>query len=280
MALVGTDHWRRALAVTSIVVFVFALMGGLLAVVIASGESLAVAANTAGHGHGHVHVHTDVHAEAAAESSTNGSGSSSGTKLTAAVKAHVDQALLQSSDFPTGWTPTGAVSTSRTSPWSKTLATCADVPSSIAAIKPTKVSGTEYTSPDKTMAAEDSISVYPTAAEGRAVWQHLASAKTPTCMNRIGSAALRASVQQEAGSGATVGTVTIAALAPGTYEAGQTGYTVTIPLVSDGRQLTIISTEITFVHGRYVHQVTFNGNGVQFTPLLQVHLVRQVEART
>ncbi len=72
----------------------------------------------------------------------------------------------------------------------------------------------------------------------------------------------------------------ISALAPGTYEAGQTGYTVTIPLVSDGRQLIITSTEITFVHGRYVHQLTFNGNGVQFTPLLQVHLVRQVEART
>jgi hypothetical protein len=87
-------------------------------------------------------------------------------------------------------------------------------------------------------------------------------------------------VQDEAGSGATVGTVQIAALAPGTFEAGQTGYTVSIPLVSQGRQLIITSTEITFDRGRYVHQVTFNGNGVQFTPLLQVHLVRQVEGRT
>jgi hypothetical protein len=270
MALVGTDHWRRALAVTSIVVFVFALMGGLLAAVVGSGGSLAVAASTSGH----------VHAEAAAESSTNASGSSHSTRLTSAEKAHVAQALLQSSDFPSGWTSAGAAATSHTSPWSKRLATCADVPSNIAAITPAKVSGPEFTSPDKTMAAEDSISVYPTAADGRAAWQALASAKTPTCMNRIGSAALRASVQDEAGNGATVGTVQISALAPGTFEAGQTGYTVSIPLVSDGRQLIITSTEITFVRGRYVHQVTFNGNGVQFTPLLQVHLVRQVEART
>ena len=90
----------------------------------------------------------------------------------------------------------------------------------------------------------------------------MANAKTPNCMNRIGSQALRSSVQDEAGSGATVGAVSIAALAPGTYEAEQTGYTVTIPLVSGGRQLTITSTEIEFVHGRFVHQITFNGNGV------------------
>lgn len=280
MALVGTDHWRRALAVTGIVVFVFALMGGLLAAVVGSGGALAVAANTPKHSPGPTAPHAEAAAAAsAAESSSNGSSSGS-AKLTAAEKAHVDQALLETSDFPAGWTTSGSDSSSRTSPWSKALATCASVPSDIASIKPIKVSGPEFTSPDKTMAAEDSISVYPTAAEGKAAWHALASAKTPTCMNRIGSAALRASVQDEAGNGATVGAVKISPLAPGTFEAGQTGYSVTIPLNSDGRQLTITSTEITFVRGRYVHQLTFNGNGVQFIPLLQVHLVRQVEART
>ncbi len=169
---------------------------------------------------------------------------------------------------------------SRTSPFSKKLATCAGIPSALAAIKPTKVSGPDYTSTDRTLAVEDSISVYPTAAQARAAHKALASAKTPSCMNRIGSQALRNSVQSEAGAGATVGAVTIAALAPGTYEANQTGYSVTIPLVSGGRQLTITSTEIEFVRGRFVHQLTFNGNGVTFPALLEVHLVRQVEARS
>jgi hypothetical protein len=99
-------------------------------------------------------------------------------------------------------------------------------------------------------------------------------------MNRIGSQALRASVQNQAGSGATVGNVTIAALAPDSYLPGQTGYTVTIPLVSGGRQLTITSTAIEFVRGRFVHQLTFNGNGVTFPALLQVHLTQLAEART
>ena len=146
------------------------------------------------------------------------------------MKAHVAQALLQSSDFPSGWTSAGAAGTSHISPWSKAWPRAPTCRRSIAAITPTKVSGPEFTSPDKTLAAEDSVSVYPTAAQGRAAWQRLANAKTPSCMNRIGSAALRASVQQEAGSGATVGTVQISALAPGTFEADQTGYTVSIPL--------------------------------------------------
>jgi hypothetical protein len=313
MALVGTDHRRRAVAVTLIVIFVVALMGGVLAVAIGSGGSLAAAASStqqeqaaaaaqaaaaqaaaqsapqtaaapgAAKEAAQAAAAQSAAAQAAAASSSNtGSGSGSNSvKLPASVKTHVNKALLQSSDFPPGWaTAATAAATSRTSPWSKRLASCASVPASIAAIKPIKVNGPEFTSSDKTMAVEDSISVYPTAAEGKAAWKALASAKTPSCMNRIGSSALRTSVQDEAGSGATVGAVTIAALAPGSYEAGQTGYSVTIPLVSGGRQLTISSTDIAFVQGRYVHQLTFNGNGVQFTPLLEVHLVRQTEART
>jgi hypothetical protein len=57
----------------------------------------------------------------------------------------------------------------------------------------------------------------------------MSSAKTPDCMNRIGGQAQRASVQNEAGSGATVGTVSIAKLAAGSYRPGQAGYTMTIP---------------------------------------------------
>jgi hypothetical protein len=51
-------------------------------------------------------------------------------------------------------------------------------------------------------------------------------------------------------------------------------------LVSGDRQLTIISTAIQFVHGRFVHQLTFNGNGVAFPPLLQVRVTQLAEARS
>jgi hypothetical protein len=257
MALAGVKHWRRAVTVMGIVTFVVGLMGGVLVAVAGTGGSLAGAASTSA-----------------------GSRGANAVKLTSAVKAQAEQDLLQPTDFPAGWVVgASAAGTTRTSPWSKQLASCSGVPSALAAIKPTKISGSEYTSTDHTLAVEDNISVYPTAAQAKAAWKAMANPKTPTCMNRIGSSALRTSVQDEAGAGATVGSVAIAALAPGTYEAGQTGYSVTIPLVSGGRQLTITSTEIEFVHGRFDHQLTFNGNGVTFPPLLEVHLVRQVEGR-
>jgi hypothetical protein len=255
------NHWQRACAVTGIVVFLVALMGGLLLAVVGGGGTLAVAAS----------------------SSSNGSGSSSGpgvAKLPAALKAQAQRSLVHASDLPSGWIAAGAVATSRTSPWSKQLAGCVGVPSRIAKIQPTKFSSPSFGSPDHTAAVEDSVSVYPNAADARAAFKSMANGKTPGCMNRIGSQALRASVQNQAGSGATVGNVTIAALAPDSYLPGQTGYTVTIPLVSGGRQLTITSTAIEFVRGRFVHQLTFNGNGVTFPALLQVHLTQLAQARS
>ncbi len=251
MVRTGMTHRQRARAGAVAVVPFVALMGGLLAGV-AGGPAPAGAATT----------------------------STTSVKLPASVKAQADKSLLRLSDLPSGWVAAGTVSApTSSSPWSKQLASCAAVPTSIAAIKPTKISSPDFTSGDRTAAVEDSVLVYPTAAEAKAAWHAMAGAKTPSCMNRIGSAALRASVQNEAGAGATVGNISIAALGPGTYEPGQTGYTVTIPLVSGDRQLTITSTEIEIVHGRFVHQLTFNGNGVAFPALLQVHVVRQVEAR-
>jgi hypothetical protein len=260
MALSKMNHWQRACTVTGVVVFLVALMGGLLAAVTGGGGALAVAAPS---------------------STTSGPAAGSrSAQLSAAVKAQAERSLVHASDLPAGWISAGAVATSHTSPWSKQLAGCVGVPSRIAKIGPTKLTSPSFGSADHTAAVEDSVSVYPTAADARAVFQAMSNGKTPGCMNTIGSQVLRASVQNEAGSGATVGTVTIAKLAPGSYLPGQTGYTVTIPLASSGRQLTIISTAIQFVRGRFVHQLTFNGNGVAFPTLLQVHLTQLAEARS
>lgn len=255
MALSRMNHWQRACALTGIVVFFVALMGGLLAAVTQSGGSLT----------------------AAASSSTHGSASA---PLPAAVKAQAERSLLHAADLPAGWISAGTVTTSHTAAWSKPLAGCIGVPAPIAKIVPIKLSSPSFGSADHTAAVEDSVSVYSTAAEAKAAFRAMSNGKTPGCMNRIGGQALRASVQNEAGSDATVGDVTIAKLAPGSYLPGQTGYAVTIPLTSSGRQLTITSTAIQFVRGRFVHQLTFNGNGVAFPSLLQVHLTQLAEARS
>lgn len=259
MALSRMNHWQRACAVAGIVVFLAALMAGLLAAAVGGGGSLAVAAS---------------------RSSSGGSAGSGSAPLPAAVKAKAERSLVRASDLPSGWITAGAVDISRTSPWSKQLAGCVGVPARIARIEPTRIGSPSFGSADHTAAVEDTVSVYPTPADAKAAFHAMANGKTPGCMNTVGSQALRASVQNQAGSGATVGNVTIAKLAPGSFLPGQTGYTVTIPLASAGRQLTITSTAIEFVRGRFVHQLTFNGNGVAFPALLQVHLTQLAEARS
>ncbi len=260
MALSKLNHWQRACVVTGVVVFLVALMGGLLAAVTGGVGSLAVAASS---------------------STSGGSASDSGSaQPPAVVKAQAQRSLVHASELPEGWISAGAVASSRTSPWSKQLAGCVGVPSRIARIEPTKISSPSFGSADHTAAVEDSVSVYPTAADARAAFQAMSNGKTPGCMNSIASQALRTSVQNEAGSGVTVGTVSIAKLAAGSYLPGQTGYTVTIPMVSGDRQLTIVSTAIQFVRGRLVHRLTFNGNGVAFPILLEVDLTQLAEARS
>lgn len=254
MALSISNRRQRVCTALGSVLFLAASMGGVFV------ASMGVGASAAG---------------AAIRTSGSGSGS-----LPANVKTKAERSLIHLSDLPSGWTAGAAVAASQSSPWSHQLATCVGVPRAIAAIKPTKLSSPDFGSADHTAAVQDSVSVYSTASQARAAFRSLSNGKTPNCMNRIGSQALRASVQNEAGSGATVGTVAISALAPGSFLPGQTGYTVTIPLVSGGQQLTITSTAIEFVRGRFVHQLTFNGNGVAFPALLQVHLTQVVEARS
>jgi hypothetical protein len=107
----------------------------------------------------------------------------------------------------------------------------------------------------------------------------MADAKTPACMNTVGGAALRSGIQREAGSNASVGNVTIAGLQSSTRPADSTGFTVTIPLVSNGRVLTITSTQVAVLDGPLVHELTFNGNGTAFPVQLEEQLLLTAQAR-
>ena len=258
---VGMEHWRRAVWCTFVGIFAASVLGGLVAGLTGGG---ALAAPR--------------HAQAQVARTSTAPGTAAATSTAAATAG--GRTRLTLSDLPSGWVSGGpAAAPTRLSPWSTQLASCVGVPARLAAVAPAKVTSPDFSSADKTLTVQDSVSEYGTAAQARADSAAMSSPKTPACMNSIGSAALQASIQQRAGSGATVGTVTIAAL-PTTWHAEHvSGFTVTIPLVSAGRQLTITSTEVGFVRGAVVHQVTFNGNGAAFPGLLEARLVETVQNR-
>jgi hypothetical protein len=253
----GTDHWRRALRWTFAGIFVVALVGGLVGTM--TGGALVVPAGHPG------------------PSNATTSGPAAVAPLDAARGA---EALLQLTDLPSGWTSGATPSApTRVSPWSSALATCLGIPSKIAGVAPTKVDSPDFTSANRVFAVEDSVSVYPSSAVAGSEYAALAGSRTTGCMNRLAASPLQSSMQKTAGGGTTVGAVSFAAL-PTTAAANHlAGFTVTIPITRGGRVLTVTSTQVDFVAGSLLHQVTFNGNGTAFPAQLEVQLLSAARAR-
>jgi hypothetical protein len=262
----GMEHWRRALKWTFAGIFAAAVGGGLLGSV--TRGSLADAASDA-----QQHVTTSSTALALA------SKKSHGPAVSPKVAAQGTAALLQLSALPSGWTSGGTpAAPTRVTPWSSKLASCVGVPSQVAAVAPTKVNSPNYTSADQVDAVEDSVSVYPSGTKAQAEYTALANSKTTTCMNRVASTALQQNMQREAGTTTTVGVVSFSALPAGAAALHLTGFTVTIPIARGGRVLTVTSTQVDFVSGALLHQVTFNGNGTAFPAQLEEQVLSTMQA--
>jgi hypothetical protein len=280
MAQDGMEHWRRAVRWTFVGIFAAALAGGLVGRMTA-GNGAFDAADAAATGAAGQAGHD------AATSATSNSASSSRSATSSSAKAAVDPqtaargtaALLQLSELPSGWSSGGAAAApTRVTPWSPQLASCVGIPAQVAKIAPTKVQSPDFSSADKVDAVEDSVSVYPSASQAQAEFAAMAGSKTTACMNRVASPALQKSMQQEAGTTTTVGVVSFAGLPTGAAAQHLAGFTVTIPIARGGRVLTVTSTQVDFVSGSLLHQVTFNGNGAAFPAVLEEELLATVHA--
>lgn len=277
MAQQGMEHWRRAIRWTFVGMFAAALAGGLVGRTTAgTGAFDAAAADAAGQAR-----HDPATSAMSNSKSSSRSATSSAPRAPAVdpqAAAQGTAALLQLSALPSGWSAGGAAAApTRVTPWSPQLTSCVGIPARVAEIAPTKVQSPDFSSADKVDAVEDSVSVYPSAAEAQAELAAMAGSKTTACMNRVASPALQKSMQQEAGSTTTVGVVSFAGLPAGAAAQNLAGFTVTIPIARGGRVLTVTSTQVDFVSGSLLHQVTFNGNGAAFPAVLEEELLATVQ---
>jgi hypothetical protein len=182
---------------------------------------------------------------------------------------------LTLSELPSGWTQSaGAVTHVVGSTWSDRLATCVGTSKKIVAVTPLKLSAPTFSSADKTLTVSDSVAVYSSAHQAAEQYRALDNAKVPTCMASLGSTALRATVQSEVGSQATVGTVAFSPLGADAFGPHATGFSVSIPLSGQGgSSLAITSTQVDFQVGNVEHELTFSGNGTSFPSSLAEHLI-------
>jgi hypothetical protein len=265
MAQEGIEHWQRAVRWTFAGIFVAALAGGLVGQ-ITRGSGLPTAA-------GHPQQGTALAAGASVPASRSGT-------VSPVDAARGATALVQLTDLPAGWSsgqpPSGPT---KVSPWSSRLAGCIGIPSKIAAVAPTKVDSPDFTSSDKVYAIEDSVSVFPSASVANAEYAAMADSRTVGCMNKDAGSTLQSTMQQAAGSGTTVGGVTFTALPAAAAADHLAGFSVIIPIARSGRVLMVMSTQVDFVSGALVHQITFNGNGAAFPAQLEEEVLSAAQAR-
>jgi hypothetical protein len=258
MTRTGREHWRRAVMWTFAAIFVVSLLAGLLGGVTRGTLAIAPAAG-----------------DGRATTSP-----SHGAPVSPRTAAQGHSALLQLSDLPAGWVSgTTPSAPAHVSPWSVPLARCVGLSERTAALAPAKVESPDYTSANKELAVEDSVSVYPSARTARAEYAAMASARTTRCMNALAGPTLEAGIQRAAQTGTTIGRVTFSALPVAASAQRETGFTVSIPVAAAGRVLAITSTQVDFVHGALLHQVTFNGNGTTFPPTLEIELLHTAQSR-
>ena len=272
MARTRRQHWR-AVVCTFAAIFVASLLAGLLGSVTRGALAVAPAS-------GHRQGSTAAHARAD-RSSAGESGRTSGSlPVSPQAAAEGKDALLQLSDLPAGWGSDATPGTpARVSPWSAPLARCIGVSERTAALAPTKVESPDFTSANKELAVEDSVSVYPSATAAQAEFAAMAEPRTADCMNALAGPTLEASMQRAAATGTTIGRVSFSALRAGAPAQHETGFTVSISVAAGGRVLAISSTQVDFVRGTLVHQITFNGNGTTFPPTLEIELLTTAQSR-
>jgi hypothetical protein len=271
MAQEGMEHWHRAVRWTGAGIFAVAVAGGLVGTMTRGSSALDPGAGAPSPG--------SSSAAAAAASSAAASGPT-GSAVSPATAAWGSSALLQLTDLPTGWMSGQTPSAPTTvSPWSAALAGCIGIPPKVASVAPTKVDSPEFTSADKLDAVEDSVSVFPSASVAQAEYAAMADARTVGCMSKVARSTLQSTMQRDAGSSTTVGSVSFSALPAGAAADHLAGFTVSIPLARSGRLLTVTSTQVDFVVGALVHQLTFNGNGTAFPAPLEEEVLAAAEAR-
>jgi hypothetical protein len=198
----------------------------------------------------------------------------------ASDKAQAKKALLVLSDLPKGWTSTKtAASTGGAFPGASQLASCIGVPSSIITANRPTADSPEFTNQAKSEAVDDSVTVFSSAKEAQAQYTALSSIKTPACMATLMNGTQKTQLQKAAGTGDTVGTITVAKIVPKNFAPHVTGFTVIIPISSQGQTVTVRTTEAFMVKGKVGHELRLTSYQSTFPASASKHLTKVAEGR-
>jgi hypothetical protein len=203
---------------------------------------------------------------------------SSGVASAHGSLAKARNALLVLSDMPKGWT--SAKSSPNTPfPDGAQLASCLGVPATVITYIPPTANSPEFNSKNSSQSVQDNVSVYPSAKEALANLNSIGNAKGPQCLTNEFNGPAKASLESGFGSGASIGTITVARTPASDYAPHTANFTAFIPVTTQGTTVNIELTEVCFVKGDEEQTVTMLSVETPFPASLSLHLTKVADSR-
>jgi hypothetical protein len=202
-------------------------------------------------------------------SSATGAGASSSS---AAFLTQARKDLLVLSDMPAGWKSTKNPNTNSTLGETQ-LAHCIGVAKSLITENPPSVNSPQFQNAQGTLDVTDNVTVFPSVKNAEAEVAIASNQRFPTCMTAMSSGPLKAKLFGKLPKGTTVGTPLFSPVDPSALGAGIVGFSMSVPITSQGVAINFNVTQLFVVKGRLGHQVGFTAVGTPFSLALEQQIM-------
>jgi hypothetical protein len=204
---------------------------------------------------------------------------SAASAATPAQLAAAKKSLLVLSDMPKGWTSTKSSSDNSAIPGSAQMARCLGVPVSRITDSPPAANSREFDSKNGLLTVNDTVEVFPSAKAAQADLATDKNKKAPQCLSANFNGASKALLQSQFGSGATVGSITVARNPVTYYAPHTTNITLFLPVTQQGQTINLTISEVAFVKGAEEQTVTLTSAQSLFPVSLSRSLTALVVGR-
>ena len=199
--------------------------------------------------------------------------------------AQAKRDLLVRSDFPSGWSGQGSVSTSgggggSSFPGENQLASCLGVSAAVVNLNAPNATSPNFQNKAGTDYAQDNVSIFSSTRVATQQYATMAEPKVPSCLTTVLQGPARQELANEVGKNMTLGTITVA---PATFSwlvAHSTGFTISFPVTTQGITVNSAITVVSMVRGTTGSQLTLTSVGLPFPSALARHLVSVAYSRT
>ena len=187
--------------------------------------------------------------------------------------------LLVLSDMPSGWTSTKNPNTANNNVGNTQLAHCTGISKSLISENPPSVYSRQFQNPQGTLTVADNVAVFPSAKNATAEYAIGDNAKFPGCLTSLASGPLKGKLFGKLPKGTTLGTPLVSPVAASAFGPDVDGYSLSVPVTSQGETLNLTVTELVTVKGRLGHQVTFTSAGSPFSLALEQQIMKVAAGR-